>query len=811
MRLVPRHLVRAVAMLVPLTLLVLGFPSPAYAASSTVTLTGPGTVNENAGTATFTIAYTGTGATFSVDYATAGGTAVAPDDYTATSGTASFTPATTTTNVNVPIVDDALNEAAETFGFTISLAGGAPPTVSIQAPASATTSITDDDPVPSVGVTNAPSVTEGDAGTTTLTFDVGLSVASGQTVTVDWATADGTATAPSDYTAGNGILTFLAGDTVKTVDVTVEGDTLNEADETVALDLSNATNASLGSSGTGTILDDDPSPNLSIGDAGTVTEGDSGTVQATFAVTLDAASGRTVTVDWATANGTATTADADYIAGNGMLTFDPGQTSKSVTVTLNGDTTYETDETFTVVLSNPSDATVPDGTGQATIGNDDAAPSISIADATPVAEGDAGTTTATFTVTLTGATELPAGVDWTTGNGTATVADADYVAGNGTLTFDPGETSKSVTVTLNGDAIYETDETFTVVLSNPSGATIGTATGTGTITNDDALPTLSIANATPVAEGDSGTTTTTLTATLSSASALPVTADWATKDGTATVADADYVAGNGTLNFASGETSKSVTVTLNGDTTYERKEGFSVVLSNVSGASLGTSAATAAISNDDPKPGVSIGDASVLEGDGGTTELTFTLTLVGATALPAVVRYVTSGGTATADGDYTAVAGTLTFAVGDTSKTVTVAVNGDTAYEPNETLFVDLTAVSDVQLLDGHAVGTIENDDPRPTRLTVKLVKKPAKIKARGTLAGGAVDGMAITVSLGRRTGGTWVMVAKRTVKTTNATGGVASYVAAFARPTKGTYRFTVRFKGDATHLKSSKSLRFTL
>ncbi|MGE5226145.1 MAG: hypothetical protein ACM3OO_04650, partial [Planctomycetaceae bacterium] len=98
-----------------------------------------------------------------------------------------------------------------------------------------------------------------------------------------------------------------------------------------------------------------------------------------------------------------------------------------------------------------------------------------------------------------------------------------------------------------------------------------------------------------------------------------------------------------------------------------------------------------------------------------------------------------------------------------------------------------------------------------PTSLTVRLVKKPAKIKAKGTLTGGAVDGMAITVTLSHRAGGHWSTIARKTVLTRNASGGVASYLAAFPRPAKGTYRFVVRFKGDATHRKAMRSLRFTL
>src|SRR5207245_3154175 len=134
---------------------------------------------------------------------------------------------------------------------------------------------------------------------------------------------------------------------------------------------------------------------ISINDV-SLAEGNSGTTSFVFTVSLSNASSQTITVTYATADGTATTADNDYVAANGTLTFNPGDTSKTITVTVNGDTKFEPDETFFVNLSNPINATIADGQGQGTILNDDAQPTISINDVS-LAEGNSGTTNFVFT------------------------------------------------------------------------------------------------------------------------------------------------------------------------------------------------------------------------------------------------------------------------------------------------------------------------------------------------------------------------------------------------------------------------------
>jgi hypothetical protein len=328
-------------------------------------------------------------------------------------------------------------------------------------------------------------------------------------------------------------------------------------------------------------------------------DGTSGTTSFTFTVSLDYSSTQTITVQYATADGTATLADRDYQATSGTLTFAPGVTSQTITVLVNSDNIYENNETFTVNLSAPSNATFATGTGTGTILNDDPAPSLSINNVT-LGDGTSGTTPFTFTVTLTGATELTTTVNYLTADGTATRADGDYQAAGGTLTFIPGGvTSQTITVQVNSDNRYENSETFTVNLSAPTNATIANATGTGTILNDDPAPTLAINNVTQN-EPTSGTTNFVFTVTLTGATELPAMVNYATADGTATVADGDYQSASGTLTFAPGVTSQTITVAVNSDTATPSNETFFVNLSAPTNATIANGQGTGTIVNQAP-------------------------------------------------------------------------------------------------------------------------------------------------------------------------------------------------------------------
>ena len=284
--------------------------------------------------------------------------------------------ANATDTAAVAAVDNATDEPDRTATVTATLTNSqGAGTVS-----GATLTLTDDDDAPSLSI-DAPSVTEGAAGaTTTLTFTVRLGAASGRQVTVDYADAGtGTATSGTDYTALTaGTLTFAAGTTTRTIDVTVTGDPHDEAHETIAIALSAPVNATLGlAAGTGTVTDDDVAPTLSI-DSPSVAEGTGATGGTlTFTVSLSVASGKQVTVGYADAGTGTATSGTDYTAVTaGTLTFAASETSRAFTVSVTGDAEGEPNETIVVTLGSPTNAMFSGGAsslaGTGTIVDDDA-------------------------------------------------------------------------------------------------------------------------------------------------------------------------------------------------------------------------------------------------------------------------------------------------------------------------------------------------------------------------------------------------------------------------------------------------------
>ncbi len=662
---------------------------------------------------TFTVTLSASTATqTTVSYATSAGTATSGSDYTARTGTLTF--ATGTTNLSqtftVSVTGDTDDEgASETFTVSLSNATGGAGI----ADGAATGTITDDDPKFSI---DSPTVTEADSNSVNLVFTVTLSASSSSQLTVDYASSDGSAngaTAGTDYTAVSGTLTFPAGTTSRTITVSVTGDTANELNETVVVTLSDATSGAgiATATGTGTITDND-TPNFSI-NSPSVAEGNSSTTNLVFTVTLSPAPASAATVNWAEGTGGTATSGTDYTAiAGGTLTFSAGTTTQTITVSVTGDTTHEADETVVLTLSNASTGTnIATASGTGTITNDD--PGLTI-DSPSVTEGDSGSANLVFTVTLDPASSSQVTVNYARTGGTATSGtDFTALAASTTLTFAASETSKTITVSVTGDTINEANETVIVTLSSASGADIVTASGTGTITDND-TPRFSI-DSPSVVEGDGSSVNLEFTVTLSPASYQATTVDYATATAGTATAGTDFTAISATtLTFAAGDTSKTFMLSVTGDTTDEGAgETVVVTLSDATGnAEIGTSSGTGTITDNDPK--FSIGNASATEGDSGSVNMTFTVTLSGAGNSQYTVDYASTDGTATAGSDYTAVSGTLTFAAGVTSRAFTVSVTGDTMHEANETLTVTLSnASAGTAIATASGTGTItDNDTP---------------------------------------------------------------------------------------------------
>ncbi|VAW40712.1 hypothetical protein MNBD_CHLOROFLEXI01-4317 [hydrothermal vent metagenome] len=438
------------------------------------------------------------------------------------------------------------------------------------------------------------SLTEGDAGSTQMSFIVSRSFITDTTYTVDYVTMDGTALAGSDYTAVSATtLTFLSSEMTQTVQIDILGDLLDEDDEIFTVQLGNQSiEVGVGDhTGAATILDDDAQPSLTIDDL-TVMEG--GT--AVFTATLSAASGKTITVDYDTMDGTAV-AGADYTTNNNTLTFTPGTLTQTISINVSGDLIDEFDETFTVELSNESNVTLADSSGQATITDDDAEPTLTIGDVS-VTEGDSGTTIANFLVTLSAASGKTITVDYMTNADTAT-AGTDYLIASNTLTFTPGSDSEIINVTVNGDIVDEFNETFQVNLNNENNVIVTDGSAVGTISDDDPLPIVTI-NDVIVTEGDSGTVTAVFTVMISAASEKTITINYSSSDGSATAGE-DYTAVPASvLTFnPGGSLSQTISVMVNGDEDSEENEQFFINLTGSANATLGNSQAVGTISNDD--------------------------------------------------------------------------------------------------------------------------------------------------------------------------------------------------------------------
>ncbi|MEH1992862.1 Calx-beta domain-containing protein [Nostoc sp.] len=691
----------------------------------------------NSGTQSVTFTVTrsgGIGVASTVDYAF-GGTATFGSDYnniqitgggTATSGTLSFAVGETTKTITADVLGDntfELNEDITIILSNPSLITGAPNSTITNS--SATVNIINDDSQPTISISDV-SVIEGNTGATANTnFTISLSNPNSQQVTVNFNTVDGTAQiADSDYNSASGTITFNPGETSKTLSIGVVGDNKFETDETFSVNLLGATNAAIADNlGVATIINDDNQPTISISDV-SVSEGNTGTTtNANFIVTLSNASYQQVTVNYNTNDGTAQVADSDYNSAYGIITFNPGETSKTLSIGIIGDNKSETDETFSVNLLGATNAAIADSLGVYTIIDDDSQPTITISDVSVTEENTGTTTNANFTISLSNPSYQQVTVNFNTIDGTADPTDSDYNPASGTITFNPGETSKTLSIGVIGDNKFETDEIFSVNLLGATNAAIADSLRVATIINDDNQPTITISDISVTEDNTGATTNANFTISLSNPSSQQVTVNYNTSDGTAQIADSDYNSAFGTITFNPGETSKTLSIGVVGDNKFETDETFSVNLLGATNAAIADSLAVATIINDDNQPTISISDVSVTEGNTGTTtNANFIVTLSNPSYQQITVNYNTSDGTAqVADSDYNSDSGTIIFAPGETSKTLSIGVIGDNQSEANETFSVNLSSETNATIADALGIATIIDDD-NPTTVSISDV-----------------------------------------------------------------------------------------
>jgi hypothetical protein len=431
-----------------------------------------------------------------VQWAPLDGTATKADnDYSfpLTGGSVSFAPGQTSRQIDVLVTGDTKVEPNETFAIVLTS-----PQNATLAKDTGTITITNDDSQPPPGNPTVSisdlTLTEGNSGSTSGYVTISLSAASTQTVTVQWAPSDGTATkADNDYSfpLTGGSVSFAPGQTSRQIDVLVTGDTKVEPNETFAIVLSNPQNATLAkATGTITISNDDTAPPpvaVKVGFSPTtyrVAEGAAGTkTSVPLTVRLSAAQSSPLKVGYATSNGSAGSG-SDYVSQSRTVTIPAGQTQATISVLVVGDSIGEIDETFTVRLTSVPQGTIIDApSATVTIVNDDGAvplPAVRVSTAS-VTEGNTGSPKMTFTITLAKAMTTATVLTYATLDGTAK-AGSHYVAATGTVTIPAGRTSATVTVTVRPNRIVDGNRTLSLQVRNGS---MLVATGVGTIIDDD--------------------------------------------------------------------------------------------------------------------------------------------------------------------------------------------------------------------------------------------------------------------------------------------------------------------------------------
>lgn len=482
---------------------------------------------------------------------------------------------------------------------------------------------------------------------------------------------------------------------------------------------------------------------ITIADA-TVAEEDTGTKTVTITVTAEGVASNGTQVSWFTEQGSAT-ANVDYQTANGRVTLNtPGLDGATpvnrgtFTVTIINDDLAEGDETFGIVLRDPSAGQITDRVGQVTITDDDgggATPTFSVID-TSLIEGQGS---ATVQISMTPAAAEAESVRVVLSDDTATNG-SDYndtmpVVGR-TVNFAAGATSGSFTIPITDDDTFEGNERFRVALSqNSAGTLIGRTPGFVTIIEDEEVPAISINDDTKDEDANNATGLFEFTATIPKPATIDIAMDWRLRDGTATLADKDYVAATGRLTIPAGDTeSNTISFRAEDDANVEADETFDVVLSNPTAPAIFEKAVGVATipNNDVGDRTISVDDsvATVVEGDDPAQTdvfLEFPVVLNGYTDkhTPNETNDITvawrvtgeSDGDGQADYD-TTVTGTVTIPEGAVVSTtpIRIPIIGDLRVEDDDPVVVLLDVASPtgpgVVASDNGGEGTILDDDP---------------------------------------------------------------------------------------------------
>ncbi|MDC0130232.1 hypothetical protein OAI52_07200, partial [Gammaproteobacteria bacterium] len=631
-------------------------------------------------------------------------------DYTLADGTLTINAGATSGTITIAtIVNDSLDEVNETVIVALSSPGNA----TLGSDSVHTYTINDNDDAPVVDF-NA-TISSGDESVSSKVITIDLSAVSTKNITVNYAMTGTASGSGNDYTLGGGTITINAGATSSTLTIaSIIDDSIDEADETVVLTLSNPSNATLGtdSAHTYTIADNDNTPTIDFN--ATSSNGAESVSSKVITIDLSGPSSEAITVNY-TVTGTATGSGTDYSLVNGTLTIAAGATTSTITIAnIIDDSADESDETVIVTLSSPSNATLgSDAVHTYTIADDDGQPTVDFN--TTSSTGAEDISSAAITVDLSAASSNNITVNYAV-TGTATGSGTDYTLANGTLTINAGATSGTISIAgIIDDSSAEGSETVVLTLSGSSNAVLGNdSVHTYTISDNDGTPTVAFSS-TSSADLES-VSSRSLAVVIPFASDQDVVVNYSVTGGTAG-SGTDYSLSAGTLTIDSGATSGTIVIpSIVDDSADEADETIIVTLSNPTNATLGTDVIHIVTINDNDNPPVIDFNLISSSGDEATSSKAITVDVSEISNKSITVNYSITG-TATGSGeDYTLGSGTLTINAGETTGSITIAsIIDDSADEPDETVIITLSSPANATLgTDIAHTFTINDNDTTP-------------------------------------------------------------------------------------------------
>ncbi len=671
---------------------------PENAANPAVTLTVSMTAAATSNT-TILLGVSGTATDGGVDYSIGSTTLVIP---------AGSTSITTTLSSN----DDPYYDDGETIIVEISSVSGS--TAVESGSQRETITINDDEAQPTVSLTvGSNNLTEAAGATNNTSVTATLSYVNSTAVSINLSLI-GTASDPADYGIGTTSLTIPAGSTTATTTVTTQNDLISEGTETVIIDIGSvsggdsAVEASPAQQPTISITDDEANPSVTLSTSTNSLNETGAGDNATLTVTMNPVASSATTVTLAL-SGTATGGGSDYSIDNTVLTIAAGVATATATIRAQDDPYYDDGETIIVDINSVSggNSATESGTQQEilTFNDNEIQPTVSLTvDSNSMGEtGGSVTLTAALSYVNSASTSVTLGT-----SGTAVGGGTDFTLSSSTITIAAGNTTGTATLSSVGDSISDPTETVIVDITNVSGGdNVTEATPaqrqTVTITDDEALPVISLSSSASTVSEANALVTLTVTATPASSSVITVNL---AETGTASGGGVDYSLGAGVLNISAGSTTATTSITAVDDGIYDPAETVIIDISSVSGGGAtesGSQQETVTITDDEGAPTVSLSVDSntVSEGDG-VGARTVTVTLSNTASDNVTVGLSTSGTTTGGGVDYTLNSNSLLIAAGSTTASTTLDISEDLLIEGTETIIVDISSVT-------NSIGITEN------------------------------------------------------------------------------------------------------